>query len=166
MPSGTLAPAARSSARSCAVVTVELGLDGHALGAAVRAACVVVAVTGGSARVLNSAAHSSVGCRIEVETDARAWDEYVLDMNVVVCNYPTVEQVVGFGAWLSRRRWVCSRFGQYGGGHYWSVGKSSRRYRAAYLINKAVTQSQPPWRGFFLAVAVAVAVAVVLRCTT
>ena len=31
--------------------------------------------------------------------------------------------------------WVCSRFGQYGSGRYWSVGKSSRRYRAAYLIN-------------------------------
>ena len=57
--------------------------------------------------VARSAAHgASLALKTakKVESDARAWDEYVLDMSIVVCNYPTVEQVVGFGAWLSRRR--------------------------------------------------------------
>ena len=57
--------------------------------------------------VARSAAHgASLALKTakKVESDARAWDEYVRDMSIVVCNYPTVEQVVGFGAWLSRRR--------------------------------------------------------------
>ena len=43
----------------------------------------------------------------KVETDLVAWDETrvrVEDMHVVVDGYPSVDQAVGFGAWLSRRR--------------------------------------------------------------